>query len=538
MHNNHIIGIGGLMHDGNLCLLKESGLPLFVGEEERFSREKRRGGVPVYALSYASKKYYMDLSDFSEIILSRNILPSERGLKNIVRDTPVSKFIHIPHHKAHAASAFYSSPFEESAILTLDGLGDDVCTMFGYGKGNRIKEFRSIHYHNSLGVLWMRTGWFLGFQKDHFFSGAKVMALAAYGNPVYADVFLNIFRLFGDGTYELNKSHYPIESISRFWEKEKPFFLRKALGIEPRRPGSRILKVHKDIAASLQYASEELVLHMAKGLHKHTGSKNLCLAGGVALNCVQNSKLLRDSPFKNIFIVPCASDCGDGLGAILYHFHHNLDNKCLWQMRNTYLGAGYSTKEIEQSLQINRIKYTTPSDIAKKAARLIANGKVIGWFQGRSEVGPRALGNRSILADPRRSDIQEYLNKRIKHREWFRPFAPSVLKENVKEYFKFNDTSPFMLFSFPAIPERQTEIPGVIHADGTARIQTVTKKNNPLFRRLIEHFYNETGVPMVLNTSFNDCGEPIVNSPADAIRRFLNSELDAVFIGPFFVKRR
>ncbi len=525
------------MHDGNVCVLDREGSPIFIGEEERFCREKRRGGFPLYAISHLAKKYRIDLCDLKEIVLSRNTLPEERGLRHIVNSNGSTRFMHVHHHLAHAASTFYSSPYRDAAILTVDGLGDDVSTLLAYGQGTHIKELDRLHYHHSLGILWMRTGWFLGFQADHFFSGAKVMALAAYGKPVYEDVFLELFDLHSDGTYELIPGPYPIKSIARFWDREKPFFLEKALGISPRKHGSRILKVHKDIAASMQKASEELTLHMIRCLHRRTKLKNLCLAGGVALNCLQNTRLLQDGPFENIFVVPNASDCGDGMGAALYHFHHNLGGKRHWSMAMPYLGAGYSVGEIEACLKDAGVDYSTPRDIAAKAARVIARGAVIGWFQGRAETGPRALGNRSILADPRRHDIRDYLHKQIKHCEWFRPFAPAILAERVYEYFDCKGNFPYMLFVFPVRPEKVEEIPGVLHVDMTARIQTVRKKDNPVFRRLIENFYAETGVPMVLNTSFNDHGEPIVNSPTDAIQRFINSQLDALAIGPYWVTR-
>lgn len=533
-----LIGLGGVVHDSNCCLFDAEGNPSFIGEEERFSREKQRGGIPVHTLSYIKKKYRLDLRDFRAIILSRNNIPDTYGLKSIVSPASPKDSVHVNHHLAHAAGTYYSSPFQKAAILTIDGLGDDLCGIMAIGQGCRIKELSSLHYHNSLGVLWMRTGWFLGFREDNFFSGAKVMALAAYGKPIYEDIFLRLFDLNSDGTYQLNLGKYPIESIARFWDREKPFFLAEAIGVPPRKPGGRIEKVHKDIAASMQKASEELVLHMAWGLHKRTKLSNLCIAGGVALNCLQNTRLLREGPFENIFITPNASDCGDGMGAALYHYHHHLGKKKRWQLTMPYLGAGFSNHAIEDMLQDAGVAYTTPKDIAGKAAKAIAQGDVIGWFQGRAEAGPRALGNRSILADPRRKDIQEYINKQIKHRESFRPFSPSILANKVSEYFACKGNFPYMLFAFPALPEKASKIPGVLHVDLTARIQTVRKKDNPLFRRLIENFYAETGIPMVLNTSFNDHGEPIVNSPIDALRRFKESKLEALAIGPYWIERR
>jgi carbamoyltransferase len=532
-----VLALGGLMHDGNCCLLNGRGQPLFVGEEERFCRDKQRGGFPAYALSHLAKKYRLDLLDFSTVVLSRDVLPNERGLKNFVRPTQATEFIHVNHHLAHAAGAFYSSPFDQAAILTLDGLGDDICSIMAVGRGSRIEQLASLHYHNSLGTLWMRTGWFLGFSNDHFFAGAKVMALAAYGKPVYADVFLQLFRLHDDGTYELSPGRYPIESIARFWDKEKPFFLEQALGIAPRQPGAPIVDVHNDIAASMQKASEEVALHMVRGLHRRTGMENLCLAGGVALNCLQNTRLLQEGPFKRIYVVPNASDCGDGMGAALYHYHHNLGGARLWAMKMPYLGASYPTREMELAIRQAGVRYSSPKDIAETAAKALAKGKVIGWFQGAAEAGPRALGNRSILADPRRADVRDYINREIKHREWFRPFSPAVLAEKAAEYFACEGSFPYMLLAFPARPEKAEMIPGVLHVDMTARVQTVRRTDNPLFRRLIEAFYAETGVPVVLNTSFNDHGEPIVNSPADALRRFAASKLDALALGPFWVER-
>lgn len=526
------------MHDSNCCLLDQSGRVSIIGEEERFSREKRQGGIPSSALEYFTREHQPALGDSKTVIISRQYLPPGLNLKNYEICFPTATFVQVNHHLAHAAGAFYSSPYTDAAILTVDGLGDDLCGLFAIGRGSIIEQLDALHYLHSLGVLWMRTGWFLGFVEDYYFSGAKVMALAAYGEPTYTDTFLGLFKFHPDGTYAVQPSRYPIESVARFWQKEKPFFLEKALGISPRKPGSRILKVHMDIAASIQKASEEVVLHMARGLHRRTGMKNLCLAGGVALNCTQNGRLLREGPFENVFVVPNASDCGDGMGAALYHFHHSLGGPRSWSMGMPYLGAGYSSREIEDALSEAKVNYSTPDDIAATAAKAIARGAVIGWFQGRAEAGPRALGNRSILADPRRKDIRDYINRDIKHREWFRPFAPSVLAEKASEYFDCRGHFPYMLFAFPARPEKAGDIPGVLHVDMTARVQTVRPKDNPIFRRLIEAFYAETGVPMVLNTSFNDRGEPIVNSPTDALRRFKDSKLDALALGPFWIVKK
>lgn len=531
------LGIGGLVHDGNCCVLDESGQPFFIGEEERFSREKRRGGYPAYAITSLCKKYRCDLTEIKTIVLSRDELPPEKGLKSFVRPTPATEFIHVNHHLAHAAGTFFSSPFKNAAILTIDGLGDGACSLMAKGVGTHIEPLSSLHYLHSLGIIWMRTGWFLGFVEDWFFSGAKVMALAAYGKPVYADVFRRLFSLHEDGTYEIEPGSFPIESVARFWEKEKPFFLERALRIPPREPGARITKTYKDIAASMQLVSEEVVLHMARGLHRRTGMENLCLAGGVALNCLQNARMLREGPFKNVFVVPNASDSGDGMGAALYHYHHNLGGQRQWSMEMPYLGAGYTNREIENALTAASVHYSCPKDIASTAAKAISHGKVVGWFQGRAEAGPRALGNRSIVADPRDPKMRDYLNREIKHREWFRPFAPAVLVEKAREYFDCNGHFPYMLFAVPAKPERVKEIPSALHVDMTARVQTVRGRDNPLFRRLIEVFYEETGVPMILNTSFNGHGEPIVNSPSDAIRRFVDSKLDALAIGPFWIEK-
>ena len=538
VHLHNIIGFGGLVHDGNYCALDAKGYPLAIGEEERFSREKRKGGFPECAIRYLLDKNSIAPRGTGTVVISRQHIPPRLDLHAYEKLISNSKVFKINHHLSHAAGAFFSSAFDDAAILTIDGLGDDLCGIMAVGQGSRIRQLDAIHYLHSLGVLWMRTGWFLGFVQDHFFSGAKVMALAAYGAPRYLDTFLRLFDLHPDGTYEINPGRHPIESIARFWEKEKPFFLEKALGIAPRKPGSRVLKIHMDIAASIQKASEEVVLHMARGLHKRTGLKNLCLSGGVAMNCSQNGRLLRDGPFENIFVVPNASDCGDGMGAALYHFHHNLGGRRRWAMGMPYLGAGYSIHEMEDALGEAGAVYSTPTDIARTAARAIAHGSVIGWFQGRAEAGPRALGNRSILADPRRKDIRDYVNSEIKHREWFRPFAPSVLAEKASEYFDCHGHLPYMLIAVPTRPEKACEIPGVLHVDMTARIQTVRAKDNQIYRRLIEAFYEETGVPMVLNTSFNDRGEPIVNSPTDALRRFKDSKLDALALGPFWIEKK
>lgn len=531
-------GFGGFVHDGNYCVLDSDGHPSFVGEEERFCRIKRQGGFPASAFAYVSQKNSREPRMAHAVALSRQTLSHGLVWNPYQEAFPNAEFTRINHHLAHAGGTFYSSPYRDAAILTIDGLGDDLCSILAVGRDSRIEVLNSVHYLHSLGVLWMRTGWFLGFTQDHFFSGAKVMALAAYGTPKYAETFLQLFDLHSDGTYEINPGKFRIESIARFWEKEEPFFLGKSLGISPRKPGARILKIHKDIAASMQRASEEVVLHIARCLHRRTGMRNLCLAGGVALNCTQNGRLLREGPFERLFVVPNASDSGDGMGAALYHHHHNLGAPRSWSMGMPYLGAGYSKRDMESALSEARVLFSTPADISVTAAKAIARGAVIGWFQGRAEVGPRALGNRSILADPRGKNIRDYINREIKHRELFRPFAPSVLAEMASTWFECQGNLSYMLFAVPTRPERCAAIPGVLHVDMTARVQTVRATDNPLFRRLIEAFHEETGIPMVLNTSFNDRGEPIVNSPTDALRRFQESKLDALALGPFWIEKK
>ncbi|MGI0486675.1 carbamoyltransferase [Pantanalinema rosaneae CENA516] len=423
----------------------------------------------------------------------------------------------IPHHLAHAASAFLVSPFEQAAVLTLDGRGEQATTSYWLGDGHRLKALGQVNMPHSLGLLYERVTEYLGFlsSSDEY----KVMALASFGQPTYVNQFHDLIELGKDGQYQI-RSHSLIEQFG-----------------SPRRRGEPLEQRHFDLAHSLQVVLEKTVLEIAHWLHEATGSDNLCLAGGVALNCVMNARLRDRSPFRQIWVQPAAGDSGTALGAALW-----IDAKLRSpssphsQMHHAFLGPAYSDDEIVAFLQWSKLPYRRLNDIATETAAILAQDKVIGWFQGRMEFGPRALGGRSILASPISPTMQARLNE-IKDREDFRPVAPVVLEEAAADWFVNAGVSPFMLFVYDVQPDKAARIPAVRHTDGTARIQTINRQQNPLYYDLIKAFQERTGVPVLVNTSFNTRGEPIVCSPRDAIECFWTSPLDALVIGSFLLEK-
>ena len=366
------------------------------------------------------------------------------------------------------------------------------------------------------------------------------MAMAAFGKPKYYHLFKSIIKLKKDGTYEIDPGKYKWEEVARFWDKEKPFFILKALNIEPRKLGEPIKQIYFDIAASLQKITEEVILHMVNALFKKTKCKNICVAGGVFLNGYVNQRIIEKTGFKNIFIQPAASDVGDGLGASLYLYHHVLKNKRKWIMKNAYLGINFSEKDIKEALEKNKNKLTfeKKTNIEKVTAKLLSDGKIVGWVQGRAEYGPRALGNRSILADPRRKKLKDVLNE-IKEREWFRPVAPSIAEDMTKDFFDIYLPSKYMIIIGKARPKNKKKIPAVLHKDNSARVQTVAKEDNQRYYKLIKEFEEITKVPVLCNTSFNRKQEPIVNNPFDAIESYLAKEkIDYLIIGNYLIQRK
>jgi len=542
-------------------------------QEERLNREKHSRRFPVNAIHYCLQQAKITLKEVHKISFFWNpgihlenlnirfssrwrdhveylynlpnylleLLPvniNKKHVEDIVQTLNLPglnkkiEIHYIKHHLSHAASSFFVSPFEKSAILTVDGYGERTSTMLAYGNRNRITVLKEINYPHSLGALYATFTQYLGYYANS--EEGKVMGLAGYGNPdKYNNQFNKIININKKGDYELDLSYfsYYLHGPRRYSDK-----LVKTFGPERKRDAS-IEQRHRDIAAGLQKTLEKALISVINSLYSQTNCKNLCLAGGVALNSVANSMILKKTHFQKIFIQPAAGDAGDSLGSALYLYHQKLDKKRNNIMTDDYLGPGFSSDEIKNQLDHAKITYKYKKEIALEGAKLISQGKIIGWFQGRMEFGPRALGNRSILADPRIPKMKEILNNRVKQRENFRPYAPSVLIENYKEWFEGNHPSPFMLLVSKVKTSKKSLIPAIVHVDGTARVQTVNKTTNPLFWQLINHFKNITGIPMVLNTSFNLRGEPIVCSIKDALHCFFTSGMDYLILGNYLIKK-
>jgi len=439
-----------------------------------------------------------------------------------------TRILSVEHHLAHASSAFYCSPFEEAAILTTDGRGEWPCLLFGHGKGNTIKTIRKTYFPHSLGQIYQAVTEYLGF--TDYGDEYKVMGLSGYGKPTYINLMREIIH-FSNGNLTINQKFMNYHIFNRNMEDRFSAKLDEHLKCR-RAPEDKILCKHMNVAASIQERLNEVGLEIASYLKKCTGSNNLCIAGGVALNGVMNHYIKANSGFKNIYISPVSNDSGLGFGAALYANHAVFNKPRGFVMEHTYWGPEFKDVDIKSKLDTYELPYVKLADPARTAAELISQGKIIGWFQGRMEYGPRALGNRSILGDPRDAKNKDKINMKIKFREEFRPFAPAVLKEKAGEYFSLHD-SPFMLMVSDVIKKR--EIPAVTHVDGTARVQTVEERINPLFASLIRHFEKLTGVSVVINTSFNVKGEPIVCTPDDAIRCFYTSGIDDLIIGQYHI---
>jgi carbamoyltransferase len=440
------------------------------------------------------------------------------------------KVFFIKHHLSHAASSFLVSPFEEAAILTADAVGEWATMTYGAGRGNKIDVRKEIRYPNSLGLLYTAITTYLGFTAHE--GEGTVMALASCGEPRYLDKLKEIMMINPDGSHMVDERFFGFNKGFRMYTSR---FL-KAFGPE-RKPEGRLEDRHRDIAASLQKFTEETLITVARHVRDKTRLDKLCLAGGVFLNCVANSKILEQSGFKELFIQPAAGDGGGSLGAATYIYHCILNKPRHFVMQHAYLGTKYPSNYIKRILLNRRISFMELEDgeLSKFIAREISRGKIIGWFQGKMEFGPRALGNRSILADPRNPNIKEILNEKVKHREPFRPYAPAVLEEKMGEFFDLTCSSPFMLFAPRVKDEKKGLIPGVVHVDGTARVQTVNKDTNPRLWRLISEFENLTGIPVIINTSFNLRGEPIVCTPEDAVECFKRSKMDYLVLSNFII---
>lgn len=573
----YILGINAYHGGASACLITDGQLIAAV-EEERFTRVKYWAGFPVQAIRYVLDEAGIDPQDLQHIGLSRK--PSANLVKkalfafrhrpglDLVRDRlnntlkvgnlknifcvrlgvdPKSlsaQFHNIEHHQAHMASAFFVSPFEDAAILSVDGMGDFVSTMWGWGKGNQIKVSGEINFPHSLGIFYTAITQWLGFPK--YGDEGKVMGLAPYGQPIYLDKMRQIVRIYGDGTFELDPDFFVhhAEGATMTWNDDEPVLgtlysdkLVELFG-EPRPPRSEITEYHQNVAASLQAMLEEAEFALVNKLQKETGQKVLCMAGGVALNSSFNGKVLPNTAFEDIYIQPASGDAGTALGVCYYIYHQVLDQPRTYVMSDAYIGPSFSNGAIQEILDNQELnyEYLDEDTLVERAAEIVAGGNVLGWFQGRLEWGPRALGNRSIICDPRRDDMKDILNARIKHREKFRPFAPSILVDDVGEYFDQTYPDPFMIKVYNVLPEKHSVVPAITHIDGTGRLQTVDRENSPLYWKLINAFKERSGVPVVLNTSFNE-NEPIVCKPEEAIDCFLRTKMDALVVGNYLLEK-
>lgn len=585
----NILGISAFYHDSAAVLIKE-GVIVAAAQEERFTRTKHDDGFPLMAAEYCLRDGGIDVSQLDHVVFyDKPLLKFERLLETYIGFVPggwssfrkamplwISKKLHLPkiikrelgwkgkllfteHHESHAASAFYPSPYEEAAIICFDGVGEWATTSWGVGKGNRVEIKEHISFPHSLGLLYSAFTYYTGFRVN---SGEyKVMGLAPYGDPKYVDLIMNeLIDLKEDGSFRLymDKFNY-CQGLTMTNGKFDRLF-----GGPPRKPEESLSQREMDIAASIQEVTEEIMLRIGRYVYERSGKKNLCLAGGVALNCVGNGRLLREGPYNNIWIQPSAGDAGGALGAALTIWHHYLGMPRKVDgdgdsQSGSYLGPCYSKERIKEFLEVNGYPYKEwlEEGLYEDVAGRLEKGDTIGWFQGRMEFGPRALGARSIIGDARNPEMQKKMNLKIKYRESFRPFAPSVLLEHVSEWFEHDSESPYMLMVAPVKEERRipmtdeqkglfgidklnvvrSHIPAVTHVDYSARIQTVDGKHNTRYYRLLKKFYEKTGCPVIVNTSFNVRGEPIVCTPEDAYRCFMRTEMDTLVLGDFVLSK-
>jgi carbamoyltransferase len=563
----YVLGISCYYHDSSAALIKD-GKVIAAAEEERFTRKKHDTSFPIKSIGFCLRYAGITIKDIDHIgfyekpllkferLLSQHLeafpkslwsfykaLPSWINEKLRVPNTTKKKLgfkkdiLFIDHHIAHAASSFLTSPFKEAAILTIDGVGEWTTTAYGYGKGNDINMIKDIEFPHSLGLLYSAITAYLGFKVNN--DEYKVMGLAPYGKPIYYDKLKKVIDIKEDGSYRLNMNyfvyHYKGRMINRkFVEEFGPI----------RESKSDITQKHKDIAASIQKVTEGIYIKILNQVHKDIKMDNVCIAGGVALNSVANGKILKNTKFKNIYILPAAGDAGTSIGTAAYVYHTIFNNKREHVLSSAYLGPKYSTEKVKNYLDNNKIKYSTFKDdeeLISKTAKLIHENNVVGWFQGRMEFGPRALGNRSILSNPCNPEMQNILNTKVKHREPFRPFAPVICTEDAQEYFECDKPiqipTDFMLMVYPIRKEKQKLIPSVTHVDGTGRLQTIKRKQNPLYYDLIKEFGKLSGIPILINTSFNIRGEPIVCNPFHAYRCMMGTGIDYLVMDKFLIKR-
>jgi len=592
----HILGISAFYHDSAAAIIRDGHI-VAAAQEERFTRIKHDPAFPQLAVKYCVEEAGIKAEEINHVVffdkpfvkferlLETYIASAPRGFKSFRMAMPLwlreklfqksllakeleealgagpwlEKLLFSEHHLSHAASAFYPSPFEEAAVLTLDGVGEWATSSAAIGRGNKLEIFREMHFPHSLGLLYSAFTYYIGMKVN---SGEyKLMGLAPYGEPKYRDKIMNhLIDVKDDGSFRLDQSYFDYATGLTMTNKK----FDDLFGQPARAPETQISQFHMDIAASIQSVTEEIMLRLTRSLAKETGMKNLCLAGGVALNCVANGKILRDGAFKNIWIQPAAGDAGGALGAALaaWHIHKDKPRTVSNQrdgMQGSYLGPVFSQDEIERRLAAAGAVFTVSNDndlLDATVDDLIAE-RAVGWFQGRMEFGPRALGGRSILGDARSPRMQKTLNMRVKYRESFRPFAPSVLREDVPEWFQMDNDSPYMLlvadvandkkramteeekklFGIEKLNVPRSQIPAVTHVDYSARVQTVHADTNPKYHALIARFKKKTGCPVLVNTSFNVRGEPIVCTPEDAFRCFMGSDIETLVVGNCILRK-
>ncbi len=592
----HVLGISAFYHDSAACLVRDGEI-IAAAQEERFTRKKHDAGFPAHAIRYCLHEGRINARDADHVtfydkpflkferLLETYFAFAPRGFRSFRLALPIwlreklflksllekelraidggqdwsAKLLFGEHHLSHAASAFFPSPFESAAVLTLDGVGEWATSSLAIGTGNQLEVQREIHFPHSLGLLYSAFTYYTGFRVN---SGEyKVMGLAPYGQPRYSDlIYAHLIDVKEDGSFRLNQEYFDYCSgLTMTTAKFAGLF-----GGPARDPSEPLLQRHMDLAASIQRVTDEIMLKLTRAIARDTGQRNLCLAGGVALNCVSNGKILRDRAFEDIWIQPAAGDAGGAVGAALATYYGLLDQprrvpRESDSMHGSFLGPEFSQSEIEETLRAEgaRFEAVSESEMLRRCARDLADGKAVGWFQGRMEFGPRALGARSILGDPRSATMQKTLNLKIKYRESFRPFAPSVLREDVADWFELEGDSPYMSIVADVASSRRkamtdadasaqgmrqldvlrSEIPAVTHVDYSARIQTVHRETNPRYHALLSEFKRLTGCPVVVNTSFNVRGEPIVCSPADAFRCFMGTEIESLAIGNAYLAK-
>lgn len=566
-----ILGIAFAAHNSSAALLEDGDLTFFI-EEERLNRLKNSGGFPLLSIKKCLEARDLQWKDIDAVAYFRkpwleavgnaahflkyfprtlhllNYSPDKNeekflrrlitgdGVKKIIKEEfgSLPKLYFIEHHMAHAASAFYGSGFDHAAILTLDGRGEHITSLIAEGSKTNIKKLKQVKVPHSLGHLYAAVTNHLGF--NSFNDEWKVMGMAAYGDGSEINKFSNLISLDENKLFELDLSYFSFHTEGQSQWLSPKFY--QTFG-DARKSDEPLLQHHFNIAQGLQVALEKTAIHIAKVAHKLTGSENICLAGGVALNCLMNTAILRETPFKKIFVQPLANDAGTSYGSALYLHHAILKNNERHLFRSAYLGSQFSEKEIEDCLIKNGLSYQKENDIEKQIAKALAENKIVGLFQGRMEAGPRALGNRSILANPCNPEIRNILNLKIKKRENFRPLAPVVISEKSREFFESskNSDSPYMVLTANVREEKKQTIPAVTHADGSARWQTVNKTMNPLLYKILLEFEEISGIPVLLNTSFNE-NEPIVCQPQEAIDCFLRTKMDLLCIGNFLLRRK